>query len=112
MDHIICVRTKKFKYIRNYNPENGYRECEYVQRNRPMLPVILELDRNGKLTPAQRLILQTEKPVEELYDVVADPFEINNLADDPQYAKELDKLREKMDRWIEDTGDTGLKQMK
>lgn len=112
MDHIRCVRTKNFKYIRNYNPENGYRECEYVQRNRPMLPVILELDRRGELTPAQKLILKTEKPVEELYDVVADPFEINNLADDPKYAQELELLREKMDRWIKDTGDTGLKQMR
>jgi arylsulfatase A-like enzyme len=26
MDHIRCVRTKRFEYIRNYAPENGYKE--------------------------------------------------------------------------------------
>lgn len=112
MDHIRCVRTQKFKYIRNYNPENGYRECWYVQQNRPMLSVIRELDRQDKLTPSQRLILKTVKPKEELYEVALDPDETNNLADDPKYAKELASLRMKMDQWIEDTGDTGLKQMR
>ena len=48
MDHIRCVRTKQFKYIRNYNPENGYRECEYVQNNRPMLADIMQLHAQGK----------------------------------------------------------------
>ncbi len=112
MDHVRCVRTQKFKYIRNYNPENGYRDCAYVQNNRPMLAVIRKLGREGKLTPAQSLMLQTVKPVEELYDVTIDPHEIHNLADDPKYNDDLIELRKQMDQWIEDTGDTGLKQMR
>jgi arylsulfatase A-like enzyme/lysophospholipase L1-like esterase len=112
MDRIRCVRTQKYKYIRNYNPENGYRECLYVQRNRPMLSVIRELDREGRLSPAQQLILKTVKPSEELYDVAADPHEVNNLAADLKYAKQLKSLRSQLDRWLESTGDTGLKQMR
>lgn len=45
MDHIRCVRIKKYKYIRNYTPVNGYNECGFVKRNRPMLAVIQELDK-------------------------------------------------------------------
>jgi arylsulfatase A-like enzyme len=34
-----------------------------------------------------------------LYDVVADPYELKNLADDPQHAKPLTELREKLKQW-------------
>ncbi len=112
MDRIRCVRTKKYKYIRNYNPENGYRECWYVQHNRPMLAAIQELGRLGELSPAQQLILKTVKSREELYDIESDPHEVKNLADDPKHAVKLSSLRQQMDRWLKETGDTGLKQMR
>lgn len=112
MDHIRCVRTKRFKYIRNYNPENGYRECRYVQKNRPMLAVIKELDAQGKLTKAQQAILAKTKPKEELYDLEADPHELNNLAQSPRHQKALKELRALLDGWIADTKDKGLAQMK
>ncbi len=111
MDHIRCVRTKRFKYIRNYNPENGYYECEYVQNHRPMLRVIKELGAQGKLTPAQQLLLAETKPEEELYDLESDPHEINNLAQSPAHQQTLKELRALLDEWIADTGDTGLAQM-
>lgn len=112
MDHIRCVRTKRFKYIRNYTPENGYRECEYVQRHRPMLPVIKELHAQGKLTVVQQLLLAKEKPREELYDLQTDPYEINNLAQSPKHQKTLKELGALLDAWIADTEDKGLAQIK
>jgi len=112
MDHIRCVRTKRFKYIRNYTPENGYYECEYVQNNRPMLAVIKELDAQGKLTETQQLILAETKPKEELYDLQADPHEVKNLTQSPQHRKTLRKLRTLLDGWINDTKDKGLTQVR
>lgn len=112
MDHIRCVRTKRFKYIRNYTPENGYHECGYVQRHRPMLEVISELHSQGKLTEAQELILSERKPREELYDVKADPYELHNLAQSAEHRGTLEKLRRLLDEWIADTGDTGLARLK
>ena len=109
MDHIRCVRTKKYKYIRNYNPENGYRECKYVQENRPMLAVIRELAKEDKLNATQQLILKTAKSREELYDVTTDPHEVHNLAGDPEHTNAIESLRKRMDRWIKTTGDTGLR---
>ena len=111
MDHIRCVRTGRFKYIRNYNPDDGYHECEYVQNNRPMLAAIRELDTQGKLTDTQQLILAKRKPREELYDLQSDPHEVNNLAQSPQYRNTLKELRTLLDEWIADTDDKGLVQM-
>ncbi len=110
MDHIRCVRTERFKYIRNYTPENGYNECRYVQNHRPMLAVMRALAAQGKLNEAQQLVLRTEKPPEELYDVVNDPHELNNLAANPEHQATLELLRKKLDGWIADTGDKGLEQ--
>jgi arylsulfatase A-like enzyme len=73
-----------------------------------MLPVIQELNAEGKLTEAQQLILAKTKPVEELYDLQADPYELNNLARSPKQRDELNKLRSLLDAWIADTGDKGL----
>ncbi|PXA03326.1 arylsulfatase [Coraliomargarita sinensis] len=107
-DRIRCVRTERFKYIRNYNPENGYRECRYVQKHRPMLPVIKKLNARGELTQAQQLFLAETKPKEELYDLKADPHELDNLAKSPAHQQTLNELRTRLDAWIADTQDKGL----
>ena len=51
-----------------------------------------------------------ESPQPELlYDTLADPHEINNLADsdDPEIQAVLEKMRAALDEWIERTGDLG-----
>jgi len=108
LDHIRCVRTRDFKYIRNYTPENGYNECKYVQNNRPMLPVIRDLHAQGKLNATQALLLAQVKPHEELYDLHADPHEIKNLAAAGEHAETLKTMRGLLDDWIADTQDQGL----
>ena len=110
-DHSRCIRTKQFKYIRNYMPEVGYAESKYTRANRPMLPVMLKLSKKNELNEIQKSILAKTKPAEELYDVTADPHEIRNLADDPSYQKTLKELRSKLDDWIEETNDTGIERM-
>ena len=47
------------------------------------------------------------RPKEELYDLAADPYEMNNLADDPKFAEKLAELRDTVDQWIAETGDKG-----
>jgi len=122
-DVIRCVRTKRFKYIRNYKPELGYRECGYVQKHRPMLSVIKKLDAQGKLTAAQKLILATTKPKEEFYDLQSDPHEVTNLLarrslqgeggiGAAEHRATIARLRGLLDGWIADTKDTGLARMK
>jgi hypothetical protein len=46
-------------------------------------------------------------PPEELYDIVADPYETNNLATSPEHQSVLIELRGAVDRWIEESNDQG-----
>jgi uncharacterized sulfatase len=107
-DRIRCVRTHQFKYIRNFHPElpymqpNAYKEMMYPGWN-----LMLELKREGKLTPAQQLFTVDSRPAEELYDLVSDPDELHNLAGDPLYLNSLVELRTTLENWIRETGDQG-----
>ena len=42
---------------------------------------------------------------DELYNLIEDPGEINNVIDDPQYASELKELKDKMLSWYQETCD-------
>ncbi|MEM7532192.1 MAG: hypothetical protein AAF639_08450 [Chloroflexota bacterium] len=59
------------------------------------------------LTPAQRQFLSPSKPVEELYDIHNDPFEINNLVENPAYANDLARLRRMLEEWQQSYPDLG-----
>ena len=108
VDRIRCVRDKKHKYIRNFMPERPYTQKNaYKERAYPMLKLLKELHAAGKLTPAQQLFMAQRRPAEELYDIQADPWEINNLAAAPEHAESLKVMRGRLDRWIEETGDKG-----
>ena len=107
-DRIRCVRTERYKYIRNFHPErpytqfNGYKKLQY-----PMLTLMQVLHKQGKLTPEQALFMAPMRPKEELYDLVSDPYELNNLAEDPKHQKVLNQLRAELGNWIKRTDDKG-----
>lgn len=48
------------------------------------------------------------KATEMLFDLVADPFELNNLADDPAHGQMLKKFRAAVSKHIRETGDLGF----
>ena len=108
IDRIRCVRNKQYKYIRNFMPERPYTQTNaYKERSYPMLNLMKELHAQGKLTPVQALFMAPRKPDEELYDILIDPWEVNNLAASPKYRQTLEKMRATLKRWIEETGDMG-----
>jgi len=49
---------------------------------------------------------------DELYDLAADPHELNNVIADPAYADALAALRERTARWMDETGHPGLAQVR
>ncbi len=108
IDCIRCVRTKQYKYIRNFMPERPYTQPNaYKETSYPMLNLMKELHAQGKLTPVQELFMVPRKPDEELYDLRKDPYEINNLAASPENQQTLNQMRRILDKWIHDTGDKG-----
>jgi N-sulfoglucosamine sulfohydrolase len=103
-EHIRCVRTDRFKLIRNAYIELPYGNPSDVS-SCPSWFALQALKKEGKLTREQALQFQAPRPAVELYDLSSDPWEFNNLADDPQYASVRKELEAALDRWIEETGD-------
>ena len=108
VDRIRCVRTRRFKYIRNYFPNRPYTQFNLYKKHRyPVLTLMEILYAQGKLTPEQTLFMALTRPDEELYDLQADPYELNNLAGDENYQDTLKKLRSILEEWVEQTDDHG-----
>ena len=55
-----------------------------------------------------RVELYQFRPAEELYDSEADPYELNNLADNPEFEPVLERMRGIMDEWMTQQGDKGI----
>lgn len=100
-----CVRDERWKYIRNLHPEfkftshitsnvddGGYWHS-WVQKARTDADAATKVQR------------YTERPAEELYDVVNDPWEQHNLAANPPDPTVLPRLRVVLDQWLQQQGD-------
>ncbi len=107
-DKIRATRDRRYKYIRYYETEKPmFLRVKY----RDQMPVMQELYRlrdADELNEAQALWFRETKPHFEFFDVENDPHELNNLADDPQYADKIRELSDECDRWLDAINDTGL----
>lgn len=108
IDMIRTVRDKKFIYIRNYMPHLPYAQTlDYMERM-PTMKDWRQMHADGELNEEQALFFREEKPVEELYDCIADPDNVHDLANDPAYADTLRRMRAAHEKWVNDTRDVGL----
>jgi hypothetical protein len=106
-DMVRAVRDRRYKYIRNFRPDLPYTLwIPYLNRH-PIMQEMWRLHLTGELEGPQLLLFQTRRPAEELYDTVNDPWEIRNLAGDPHYRGELDRLRDALQSWRRQVGDLG-----
>jgi arylsulfatase A-like enzyme len=107
-DRIRSVRTDRYLYIRNFYPErpqlmpSGYKDSKLIiQRLR-------QLHADGKLNAlAAKLLFAPTRPAEELYLYGQDRWQTQNLAASVGHAEALAVNRNRLDRWIEETGDPG-----
>lgn len=87
-----AVRTQRWKYIRRFD-----------DRTRPVLP-------NCDDSPSKTLWLENgwrDRPPDEeqLYDLIFDPNEAHNLANEPRYAAVKAELADRLQAWMEETQD-------
>lgn len=95
-DPIRCVRTKRHKYIFNFESVRAENYCLDIYNK----PVLLEnLDSLPK----------TPDRFDEMYDLEADPGETNNLAEDPEQQDLRHRLASAMVSWMAETGDPLLR---
>jgi N-sulfoglucosamine sulfohydrolase len=106
-DMIRSVRTKDYLYICNYYPDEPFPIWVPYLSNMPIYKEMLRLDAEGKLSGPQKSWMADSRPPEELYDVMADPYQIRNLANDPKYRKAKEDLRKRHQQWTLETGDMG-----
>jgi N-sulfoglucosamine sulfohydrolase len=87
-----AIRTRRYKYVRRWG-----------DRDLPVLPNIDD-------SPSKDLLLQhglaeMPRPREELYDLLFDPNEAHNLVESPDHADVVTELRDRLERWMVETGD-------
>lgn len=105
IDRIRSVRSKDFKYIRNFMTDRPLLQPQYRDK-RKSYKTLVEVYKKG--TPAfSDDWMGEERPAEELYDMKNDPHEINNLATDPAYANQVKKMSTFLNQWIAETDDKG-----
>jgi hypothetical protein len=107
VDMLRCVRDARWKYIRNYRPDQIWAQYISYMYEMPTMKAWQRLHDEGKLNEVQDRFFRT-KPAEELYDTEADPWEIRNLADDPAQRETLERLRAELRRWMVEIRDLGF----
>lgn len=91
-----AVRTRRWKYIRRFEPSPG-----------PVLPNVDDsLSKEVWLRHDWR---ERAIPTEQLYDLIFDPNEAHNLADDPSMATILEEMRGRLAHWMKTTADPLLR---
>ena len=101
------VRDPKYRYIKNYMPYRIYgHHLNYLWRA-PSIRSWEQAYLNDECNETQS-IFWNKKPIEELYDTENDPWEINNLANDPAYKEVLERMRVVNKEWMTNIHDAGF----
>ena len=102
---IRAVRDGRYKLVRNLVPQNNYWNG-FIHS----APIFRSWEEDAKTNPAlaERVKWFSHRPAEEFYDLQADPYELKNLADDPQYADIKARFGKLLDDWMAQQGDKGM----
>ena len=107
VDRLRCVRSERFKYIRNFHPERPHAQPNRYKDGKKIMKTMRDLYAEGELNDIQARPFLPTRPPEELYDLKNDPYEVNNLANRPEQQKTLQEFRNRLAIWMEDTRDLG-----
>ncbi len=106
-DRLRAVRSKRYKYIKSYDTALSHALPVSYREQMSMMRELRTLYAEGKLNEDQSKWLRETKPAEELYDLVNDPYELHNLAQEPALKDTLDHYRQVLDTWVAKTHDLG-----
>jgi len=102
------IRTATHRYILNLAPDTTFTTHITGCKSGPhYLPHWDSWVKAAKTDAKAREIVRRyqRRPKEELYDLKADPFEMNNLAGDPEQATVLKSLRKQLAQWCKTQND-------
>lgn len=98
----------RWKYIRRFTPHLPAAPYSYYQFSMPSWTAWRQAWKDGKLEEQHRRMWESPQPVEELFDLEADPWEVKNLAADPAQAERLETMRERLKKKMSEVKDTGI----
>jgi arylsulfatase A-like enzyme len=106
-DRVRAARSRRYLYLRNDFPQ-----LPWAQRLRymEMMPATRQMRQrmvDEQLSWPADVFMQATKPAEELYDIIADPHCVHNLAGDARFGEVLDLLGSELSQWIKRIGDKG-----
>ncbi len=104
-----CVRDERWKFILNLHPERKWTThfTKVMDIAGSHGVVYAEWLEKAKTDAAAAKLIETfeQHPAEELYDTASDPYELHNLAADPEHAARLAGLRLKLRNWLHEQND-------
>ena len=98
---IRSIRSRHHKLILNLMPEKKFTPWGFPGDWRTFA-------RNGDSWAAKRIESYRNRPMIEFYDLSDDPFELVNLANDPNQLALIDHLTGKLVAWMDSQGDKGV----
>jgi arylsulfatase A-like enzyme len=98
-DPVRTCRRGQFKYMRSYQPGNPDLAFNQYRYRMLLYKEWRDLYDAGKLDAERAQFFQPRQP-EALYDLEADPFELHNLAGDPQHRNTLLAMRKALTTWV------------
>ena len=103
-----AVTDGEYRYIRNFHPHRHRGILAGYPHGQVGWQSLYKLKQAGKLNDVQSAYWTMPQPVEELYHTEEDPWELTNLADDPEQKARLNRMREATLNKMREIGDTGL----
>ncbi|MEM7457746.1 MAG: sulfatase [Planctomycetota bacterium] len=91
------IRDKKFLYVRNYRSDLIAGQFVDYQQQTPTTSVWYRMFNDGELNAIQSQFW-SDRPVEQLFDLLADPHEVNNLANQALFSDIQAELSEQQRR--------------
>jgi hypothetical protein len=106
-DRVRSVHDGRYQYLRNEYPDRPYYMDLAYRRQQPSMREILRLRDAGRLAPHHQRWFLPKGRAEELYDVVADPWQLLDLSTDPAYAAVVRRMRAAFEAWQREVPDLG-----
>jgi uncharacterized sulfatase len=111
---IRAIRTRQRLYVRNFAPDRWPTGGpDFVSSNRTFHGDVDACPTksfwvdpvNQRKYPREYELAFGKRPAEELYDVAADAFQVNNLAADPAHQADRQRLWSRLEAYLRQTGD-------